>query len=107
MSSFVFIIIAIYPQFQDMMEGLDQFTQSMDAFGTAFGLDACFLFFQRFSNLAEEVEILRFFTPYYFAEPSLIITEKTIDRNYLVATLVQAIILALVGIFYYSKKNIK
>ena len=74
--------------------------------GIGLGLALAFYFMNLVCNMTEQVEFLRYITPYAYAEASNIISEARLDTLLIVIGIIIAVIGAAVGFVKYTKKDI-
>ena len=74
--------------------------------GIGLGLALAFYFMNLVCNMTEQAEVLRYITPYAYAEASNIISEGKLDTVLIVTGIIIAVIGAAVGFVKYTKKDI-
>ncbi len=74
--------------------------------GIGLGLALAFYFMNLVCNMTEQVEFLRYITPYAYAEASNIISEAQLDTLLIAIGAIISVIGAAVGFFKYTKKDI-
>lgn len=74
--------------------------------GIGLGLALAFYFMNLVCNMTEQAELLRYITPYAYAEASNIISEGKLDTLLIVIGIIIAVIGAAVGFVKYTKKDI-
>ena len=74
--------------------------------GIGLGLALAFYFMNLVCNMTEQAELLRYITPYAYAEASDIISEARLDTLLIVIGIIIAVIGAAVGFVKYTKKDI-
>ncbi len=58
------------------------------------------------SNLSENAQFFRYITPFAFAEASTVLPDKALNPTYLLSSMGIALVVALAGTWYYSKKDL-
>lgn len=74
--------------------------------GIGLGLAMMFYFMNIVSNLTEEVEFLKYITPFGYTDSSFIIKEQALDLKYLNVGLVFFAVATVAAFWRYSKKDI-
>lgn len=74
--------------------------------GIGLGLAFGFYFVNIFSNLMEELEFLKYFTPYGYTNVGYIVNENSLDFKYLAAGALICGLSVFLGFYKYEKKDI-
>jgi ABC-2 type transport system permease protein len=74
--------------------------------GIGLGLAMMFYFMNIVSNLTEEVEFLKYITPFGYTDSSFIIKEQTLDFKYLYVGLIFFAVATIAAFWRYNKKDI-
>ena len=75
-------------------------------FGIAIGLSLAFYFLNIIANLSEEVEFLKYATPFAFTDPNHILEHTAIDWKYMIGGAVLAVGCTVLAYVRYNKKDI-
>lgn len=75
-------------------------------FGIGLGLAMTFYFMNIVSNLTDEIEFLKYFTPFAYADSAFIIKEQALDVKYLLVGLAFSILSIVLAFIKYNKKDI-
>lgn len=74
--------------------------------GIGLGLAFGFYFINIFSNLMDELEFLKFLTPYGYTDVGYIVNEYSLDLKYLLVGLMLSLLAVFVAFYKYEKKDI-
>lgn len=74
--------------------------------GIGLGSAAIFYFMNIIANLSEDVEFLKYMTPFGYTDSSYIITEEALNKDYLIVGIVVTIISIIIAYIRYIKKDI-
>ena len=74
--------------------------------GIGLGLAFGFYFVNIFSNLMDELEFLKFLTPYGYTDVGYIVNEYSLDLKYLLVGLMLSLLAVFVAFYKYEKKDI-
>ena len=74
--------------------------------GVGIGLSLGLYFCNILSNLTEEIQFLKYFTPYSFTDSAYIMEHQGIESKYLLTGMSISLIAVLIGTLYYRKKDI-
>ena len=85
--------------------GLSAFLKN-GGFGIGLGLAMTFYFMNIVSNLTEDIEFLKYLTPFGYTDSSFIIKEQALDFKYLYVGLIFIAIAVFIGFWKYNKKDI-
>lgn len=85
--------------------GLSAFL-SRGSLGAGLGLAAALYFLNLLSNLIEELEFLKYLTPFSYTESAGILSEGCLNAGYLAAGLGYAVVFLVLGFWKYCKKDI-
>lgn len=74
--------------------------------GIGLGIATVFYFLNIIANISEKADILRYITPFSYAEASDIVANCRIDGKYMILGILYALLALLAGTGYYKKKDI-
>ncbi len=77
------------------------------AYGIGIGSAMLFYFMNIISNLTDDAEVIKYFTPFGYTDSSYIVNEKAIQSNYLLTGALFAIFGVMTAYIKYTRKDIK
>ena len=85
--------------------GISAFSRS-SSFGAGLGLALVLYFMNLIANVSDKMEVLRYISPFGYAEASEIVTAGELDTSLIICGLAAGLAVSLAGSLYYCRKDI-